>query len=80
MSNDIDKLLGDLHNLLTKELLAKLESGDYCPADLNVARQFLKDNSISSADLTNKGSSLQKLADLVPFNDSDEPIKKAAGE
>ncbi|MAA65272.1 MAG: hypothetical protein CL581_10910 [Alteromonadaceae bacterium] len=80
MSNDIDKLLGDLHSLLTKELLVKLESGDYCPADLNVARQFLKDNSISSADLTNKGSGLQKLADLVPFNDSNEPIKKASGE
>jgi hypothetical protein len=80
MSDNVDKLLADLHSLLTKELLVKLESGDYCPADLNVARQFLKDNSISSADLANKGSSLQKLADLVPFHDPEEPVRKASGE
>lgn len=80
MSEGVDKILADLHGLLAKELLDKLESGDYCPADLNVARQFLKDNSISSADLMNKGSSLQKLADLVPFHDPEEDVRKASGE
>ena len=48
-------------------------------SDLHVARQFLKDNAITSVDLATKGSNLQKLADLVPFSDESEPIRKTGG-
>lgn len=75
-----EEVLSALHSLLADELKAKLESGDYCPADLNVVRQFLKDNSITSADLSNKGSNLQKLADLVPFTEDTDLIRKTGGE
>ena len=40
--------LGNLHGELVKVFTAKLRSGEYNASDLNVIRQFLKDNSISS--------------------------------
>ena len=43
-----DKILGDLHAELLKELLRRVKSGDAKPADLAVAAKFLRDNNISS--------------------------------
>ena len=40
--------LGDLHVLLTKELMHKLRNGEATAQDLNVARQFLRDNRIEA--------------------------------
>ena len=42
------KLLEQLHLVLAQELLDKVKSGDAKAGDLNVARQFLKDNQITS--------------------------------
>ena len=42
---DIEKL-NNLHSALTETLLDKVTSGDAKAGDLNVARQFLKDNGI----------------------------------
>ena len=41
-----EKDLGELHGILAKTLKEKIMSGDASPADLNVARQFLRDNNI----------------------------------
>lgn len=38
--------LGELHDLFAKTLYRKLLSGECTPSELNVIRQFLKDNSI----------------------------------
>ena len=42
------RLLKTIHYELAKELLDKIKSGDAKPGDLNVARQFLKDNGVES--------------------------------
>ena len=40
------KLLEQLHLVLAQELLDKVKSGEAKAVDLNVARQFLKDNGV----------------------------------
>ena len=40
------KALESLHTVLIQELLNRIRTGDATPSDLNVARQFLKDNGI----------------------------------
>ena len=43
---DNKKALESLHTVLVQELLNRIRAGDAKPSDLNVARQFLKDNGI----------------------------------
>ena len=40
------EVLNTLHICLAKELLGKIQSGEAKAGDLNVARQFLKDNGV----------------------------------
>ena len=40
------EVLNTLHLCLAKELLGKIKSGEAKAGDLNVARQFLKDNGV----------------------------------
>jgi|TARA_R100000458_G_C8221689_1_gene205852 hypothetical protein len=44
-NKDLEKL-EDLHSTLTDVLIDRVKSGDAKAGDLNVARQFLKDNGI----------------------------------
>ena len=41
----LNKILDELHVELGEQLLEKIKSGKARASDLNVARQFLKDNS-----------------------------------
>ena len=43
---DIDKIMEMLHKELTEDLLSRVKSGAATAAELNVARQLLKDNGI----------------------------------
>jgi hypothetical protein len=61
--------LGKLHDALAKKLAEKIRDGTVTAAELSVARQFLKDNNISS--IPEPGSSLGELKDSLPFPDSD---------
>ena len=47
------KVLETLHECLAKELLGKIKSGEAKAGDLNVARQFLKDNGIECSTVEN---------------------------
>ena len=47
------KLLEQLHLVLAQELLDKVKSGDAKAGDLNVARQFLKDNGVECIPVEN---------------------------
>ena len=47
------KVLETLHECLAKELLGKIQSGEAKAGDLNVARQFLKDNGIECIPVEN---------------------------
>jgi hypothetical protein len=66
----MDELFKQLHNALGAALLERIQSGEASPADLNVARQFLKDNGI---DGTVKNSQpLLNLAKVMPFDPDEE--------
>lgn len=62
--------LENLHGALARALSDKIKSGDCTAADLAVARQFLKDNSIDS--IPTEGSGLKELSDALPFANPEE--------
>lgn len=56
----------------------RVQSGEATPADLNVARQLLRDNGIMSAP---NNKPVIKLADRLPsFDDNDEVPSRPAKE
>ena len=59
------RTLEDLLELLAKTLLDKIKDPEVKSADLNVARQFLKDNNIDC--IPRQGNSIGKLAEELPF-------------
>ena len=77
MSNsNMDKKLSKLHVLLADDLTNKIKSGEAKAGDLNVARQFLKDNDITALPVGN--NTLQTLLEAMPFDsvDVDKPGNK----
>mgnify|MGYP003639675298 CR=1 FL=1 len=70
---DINEIAEKLHLALGEDLLGRVLGGQASPAELNVARQYLKDNGIDSVSF--KESPLTKLADILPFGEN-----KAVGE
>ncbi len=59
-----------LHRTLAEQLLAKVQDPEAKASDLNVARQFLKDNNIEG--LATDSSPLADLAKTLPtFSDDD---------
>jgi len=59
--------LTELHSLLAEKLLEKVQDPECKSADLNVARQFLKDNNIDAVPV--QGSPLDKLLEELPFDE-----------
>ena len=68
MSN---KKLKELHAVLAEKLLQKVKDPDAKSSDLNVARQFLRDNGIDA--VPTQGSPLDKLAKELPFDIPTKP-------
>lgn len=66
------ELFEQLHESLALELLERVKSGEAKPADLAVARQFLKDNGVDA--YAAPDSPLQQLVDSLPF-EFDEEVK-----
>ena len=64
------QILESIHSALAQELLRKIESGDATPADLSVARQFLKDNGIDGS--IKNSEPLLNLAKVMPFDPDEE--------
>lgn len=62
----MEAILKKLHEALGAELLSRIESGDASPADLGVARQFLKDNGIDA--IGDKNKDLNRIAVMLPFD------------
>ena len=54
----------ELHNLVTKEFLARLKSGEASTQDLKAACDWLKANDISG--VAYDGNPLDKLASVIP--------------
>lgn len=58
----------ELHDLLIQALLAKIKAGEATSSDLNVARQFLKDNGVDYL-MVKEDTPLHKLTEVLPFSD-----------
>ena len=71
-----EKLFDKLHDELATTLLNKIQSGEAKASDLNVARQFLRDNGIMGVPQEN--SPLKNLMDELPFTE-EEVVKKFNG-
>lgn len=68
-------LLADLHKVLAEQLLDRIKDPEAKSADLNVARQFLKDNGIEA--LATQGSPLADLVNTLPdFNDESTDLSE----
>ena len=65
-----EKDLENLHSELTQKLLDKIRSPEVTASELNVARQFLKDNGVESIPIDH--SPLKSLVDEMPFSDPEE--------
>ena len=57
----------ELHNLVTKEFLARIKSGEATTQDLKAACDWLKNNDITG--VAYEGNPLDKLANLMPTVD-----------
>lgn len=70
MTRATEDILGRLHEMVAHSLLAKIESGEATPAEINAAIKFLQNNGIE-AKLTDDNA-LGKLAAALPTFDDDE--------
>lgn len=69
-TNKSNDKLKELHTLLANNLIALVKSGEAKASDLNVARQFLKDNDITS--IPAQSNSLQTLLAAMPFEEDEK--------
>lgn len=65
--SDIQEILQSMHGEMATAMLKRLRSGDFTAADLNVMRQFLKDNGVEA--LPKAGTPIMNLATELPFTD-----------
>ena len=68
----IDKNLKELHGVLAKQILKRVKDPEAKASDLNVARQFLKDNGIEAIPVDN--SPLKALVDELPFDTEEDRV------
>ena len=64
--SELNELFEKMQVALTKDLLARIEAGTATAAELNVARQLLKDNGIDS--VPTKDNGLEGLSKILPFD------------
>ncbi len=67
MKPKLDKLMEALHEELGQTLLQRVRDPEVKSSDLNVARQFLKDNDITAIPTDN--NTLSQLLEDLPFNE-----------
>lgn len=72
MSKKDQKVLSDMHIALTEELLNRIKSGEAKASELNVARQFLKDNDITV--VPTDESVIKQLVEELPFDEDGDPL------
>jgi hypothetical protein len=67
----------ELHNLVTKEFLSRIKSGEASTADLKAACDWLSKNDISG--VAYEGNPLDKLATIMPKVDPELIQKRLYG-
>jgi hypothetical protein len=68
----------ELHNLVTKEFLARIKTGEASTQDLKAACDWLKTNDISGVAL--EGNPLSKLASVMPEIDPEMVQRRLYGK
>ena len=68
----------ELHNLVTKEFLARVKSGEASTADLKAACDWLSKNDISGVAM--EGNPLDKLAAIIPTIDPEMVQQRLYGK
>lgn len=63
------EILEQIHNALSQELLRKIQDGSATATELNVARQFLKDNGVDCA--PEASQPMLNLARIMPFDEEE---------
>ena len=67
----------ELHNLVTKEFLARIKSGEASTQDLKAACDWLKTNDISGVAI--QGNPLEKLQKIMPQVDPEMVQRRLYG-
>ena len=68
----------ELHNLVTKEFLARIKSGEATTQDLKAACDWLKNNDITG--IAQDGNPLDKLVSIMPKVDPDMVQRRLYGQ
>ncbi|MGI9340820.1 MAG: hypothetical protein ACR2PP_09315 [Psychrobacter sp.] len=69
----LEELMVQLHEELAEQLLDRVRDPEVKASDLNVARQFLKDNDITA--LPTDENALKALMDDLPFDAAGMPVQ-----
>lgn len=69
----LQKMLGQLHEELAQKLLQTVRDPESKASELNVVRQFLKDNDITA--LPTDNNALQQLLNELPFDENNTGIQ-----
>ena len=71
-----ESTLGALHELVAREMMNRIESGEATPADMSAAIRFLKDNNITAVPTNTNplGQMLDSLEKRLPFADPKNPL------
>lgn len=72
MAADND-LLQQLHAVVGKQLLERIQSGEASASDFAQAIKFLSDNDITSENDPNLNGMFKELAGKMPFSDPNDP-------
>ena len=72
-----EDMFNELHNMVTKELLNRIKSGEASTADLKAACDWLAKNDISG--VAYDGNPLDKLATVMPKIDPEMVQKRLYG-
>ncbi len=73
-----EDMFNELHNMVTKELLNRIKSGEASTADLKAACDWLAKNDISGVAF--EGNPLDKLASVLPKVDPELVQKRLYGK
>ena len=73
-----EDMFNELHNIVTKELLDRIKSGEASTADLKAACDWLSKNDISG--VAYDGNPLDKLATIMPKVDPELIQKRLYGK
>ena len=78
MKKATESQFNELHNLVTKEFLSRIKSGEASTQDLKAACDWLKANDISGVQF--EGNALDKLANVIPQIDPELVQRRLYGK